>query len=211
MYGMVTTLDQLKTGGGQGPNQAPIDTGNAKALWTYGGGGCSPTDYPTTDGIADIVDATVNNGWAGVDFDDECSMNIANIIATMKQLKAAGKETSYTFLAGWDYNNNTASQDIVKQVADSGYCDRFVLMCYATAMWSDADIKANVGPAIEKTVNFTGDSKKVVLALTPAGLNADNLGQFLNYTTDNNLAGLFIWNFTLLQQADLDTIVKTLL
>jgi len=211
MYGMVTSLKELKTGGGHGPDQSPIDTGAAKALWTYGGGFCQPEGYPTDDGIDAIVKSTVKNGWAGVDFDDECKMNIANIIETMKRLKAAGKETSYTFLAGWAYNNKPDDQEVVKKIADSGFCDRFVLMCYAAEMWDDQTIKDNVGPAIEKTINFVGDSKKVILALTPVGLNAQNLGTFLNDVLDNQLGGLFIWNFTLLKPDDLDTIVKTLL
>lgn len=211
MYGMVTTLPELKTGGGQGPHDPPIDTGSAKALWTYGGGGCQPEGYPDDNGIAAIVNSTVDNGWAGVDFDDECKMNITNIIETMKQLKEKGKETSYTFLAGYDYNTNSTSQAILQQVAESGYCDRFVLMCYAAEMWSQQDIIGNVGPAIDKTIRFAGDFKKVVLALTPAGLTSQNLNEFLNYVVDYDLAGLFIWNFTLLKQADLDTIKKTLL
>ncbi|MCX6580671.1 MAG: hypothetical protein NT166_10870 [Candidatus Aminicenantes bacterium] len=211
MYGMVTSLDVLKTGGGKGPHIPPIDTGSTKALWTYGGGLCKPEGYPDAGGITAIVDATVNNNWAGVDFDDECKMNTDNIIETMKQLKNEGKETSYTFIAGWDYNNNQASQAIVQKVANSGYCDRFILMCYAAAMWDDQTIKDNVGPAIEKTVNFTGNSKKVILALTPRGLNQQNLDAFLKYALDNDLGGMFIWNFSLLKQNDLATIVNTLL
>ena len=211
MYGMVTSLKELKTGGGQGPNQPPIDTGSTKALWTYGGGFCKPEGYPTDDGIDAIVNATVDNGWAGVDFDDECNMNIPNIIETMKRLKAAGKETSYTFIAGWAYNNNPDARTVVQEIANSGYCDRFVMMCYAAEMWDDQTIKDNVGPAVEKTINFAGDCKKVILALTPAGLNAQNLEAFLNYVLDNQLGGLFIWNFKLLKRTDLDTIINTLL
>jgi hypothetical protein len=212
MYGMVTTLDELKTGGGQGPNKPPINTGSVKSLWTYGGGFCKPKGYPkTANDIKAIVDATVKNKWAGVDFDDECKMNTDNIIQAMKQLKDAGKETSYTFIAGWDYNNKKPSQAIVKKVADSSYCDRFILMCYDAAMWDDQTIKDNVGPAIQKTIEFTGDSKKVILALTPAGLTPKNLKDFLDYTQNNNLGGMFIWNFLSLKPSDLETIVKTLL
>jgi hypothetical protein len=211
MYGMVTSLDVLKTGGGKGPHIPPIDTGSVKALWTYGGGGCNPEGYPNAGGITAIVDATVNNKWAGVDFDDECKMNTDNIIETMKQLKNNGKETSYTFIAGWDYNNQESSQAIVQKVAESGFCDRFILMCYAAAMWNDQTIQDNVGPAIEKTINFTGSSKKVILALTPRGLNQKKLDAFLKYVLDNDLGGLFIWNFSRLKQNDLDTIVNTLL
>ena len=211
MYGMVTSLKELKTGGGQSPNQPPIDTGCTKALWTYGGGFCQPEGYPTDDGINAIVNATVDNGWEGVDFDDECKMNIPNIIETMKQLKATGKETSYTFIAGWAYNNDPDARAVVQKIANSGYCDRFVMMCYAREMWDDQTIKENVGPAVEKTINFAGDSKKVILALTPAGLNTQNLAAFLNYVLKNQLGGLFIWDFTLLKRTDLDTIIKILL
>ncbi|HLP62843.1 MAG TPA: hypothetical protein VK186_28650 [Candidatus Deferrimicrobium sp.] len=211
MYGMVTSLDILKTGGGKGPHIPPINTGSAKALWTYGGGYSKPEGYPNASGITAIVDATVNNNWAGVDFDDECKMNTDNIIETMKQLKEKGKETSYTFIAGCDYNKQECSQAIVQKVAKSGYCDRFILMCYAAAMWDDQTIKNNVGPAIDKTISFTGNSKNVILALTPRGLKQQNLDVFLNYVLDKELGGMFIWNFSLLQPKDLDTIVNALL
>ncbi|MCP4217860.1 MAG: glycoside hydrolase family 18 protein [bacterium] len=210
MYGMVTNLEALTTGGLKGPGDTPPDTGGVDVIWTYGGQGCSPANYPKVDGIAKIVGDTDTNKWDGVDFDDECKMNTANIISAMKDLKDAKKTTSYTFLAGWEYNNVAAAQTPVKDIAASGYCDRLVLMCYGDKMWNETDIENNVGPAIEKTIGFIGDSKKVILALTPIGLDSKNLGQFLNYTTKNKLGGLFIWEFPQLKPDDLKTIIDTL-
>ena len=38
-----------------------------------------------------IVEATVDRGWDGVDFDDECNMNTERVIEAMKRLKEARK------------------------------------------------------------------------------------------------------------------------
>ncbi len=68
---------------------------------------------------------TVKGHRAGVDFDDECSMNVNMLLETMSQLKSLNKECSYTFLAGWDYNNPSASSSgpkinqAVKTIAQS--------------------------------------------------------------------------------------------
>ena len=45
-----------------------------------------------------IVEATVDRGWDGVDFDDECNMNTERVIEAMKRLKEARKETSPVLL-----------------------------------------------------------------------------------------------------------------
>lgn len=217
MFGMVTNLTGLTTGTAQDPGWSPASTAppqaNALVLWTYGGGGCSPTSMPSSSsGVTQILDATSGEGWAGVDFDDECSMDIELVIQAMTSLS----QTSYTFLAGWDYNNpdqsseGQAINDSVSAVASSGECDRFVLMAYGSAMWSQQDIIENVGPAITRTIGYVGDSQKVVLALTPEGLDSWNLNYFLNQVTENQLGGLFIWDFTALSSEDLNTICTAL-
>lgn len=219
MYGMVTNLTGLTTGTASAPgwspakSQAPDAAGTV--MWTYGGGLCSPNSMPAdADDIKAILNATDSKGWGGVDFDDECDMNTDNIILAMGNLA----QSSYTFLAGSAYNNpNTSSSgqttnEKVAAVAKSGRCDRFVLMCYATAMWSQSDIENNVGQAITRTLNYVGaaNKKKVILALTPAGLNDWNLNYFLGQVISNDIGGLFIWNYPALEEDDLDRILQAL-
>ena len=220
MYGMITNLPKLTIGppgstGGWGPATTPAPSVPGKVLWTYGGGGAGPQNMPqTTDDINAIINATNNQHWSGVDFDDESSFDIDNVVNTMKGL--GGLEKSYTFLAGWAYCNpdqspeGKAINDAVKQVAMSGACDRFVLMCYSDTMWTTAEIEQYVPASIQQTINNTGDSKKVVLALTTKGLDSDNLNFFLKQVTDNNLGGLFIWDFVDLSSEYLNTIETTL-
>ncbi len=221
MYGMITNLRGLTSGTPDNPGWSPVNTNapsaRGKVLWTYGGGGCTPTSMPSDENEIDaIINAAKTNGWDGVDFDDECNMNIDNLVLTINELKALTKQTSYTFIGGWAYNNPNASSsgqainEAVKQIAESNSCDRFVLMCYATAMWSMADIEANVGPAILRTIDYVNDPKKVVLALTPAGLTQTNLDYFLNEVVTKDIGGLFIWNFPILQSNELNTIIKRL-
>jgi len=217
MYGMVTNLTGLTTGTAQSPGWSPASEtppqATGQVLWTYGGGGCSPQSMPSSSSdVTQILNATTGEGWAGVDFDDECSMDITYVTQAMASLN----QTSYTFLAGWDYNNPDQSPEgeainqSVSAVANSGDCDRFVLMAYGSSMWSQQDIIENVGPAITRTIGYVGDPKKVVLALTPDGLDAWNLEYFLNQVIENKIGGLFIWEFETLSGADLDTICKTL-
>ena len=218
MYGMITNLEGLTSGTpsspGWSPEKVPPPKVDGTVMWTYGGGGCTPRERPLTTDVERIVSAADHMGWDGVDFDDECRMDASNIIAAMKALRP--KETSYTFLAGWDYNNPGASSlgreinESVRAIAGARVCDRFVLMCYAAAMWSMADIKANVGPALDRTLGHVGDPKKVFLALTPRGLNDENLDYFLNAVTDRGVGGLFVWDFPELPASALSTITGAL-
>lgn len=221
MYGMITNLEGLTSGTPASPGWSPLKTrapeGGGQVLWTYGGGGCTPSAMPrTADQVQAILTATDQGGWTGVDFDDECGMDVENVIKAMQALKDNSFRTSYTFLAGWDYNNPTASahgqsiNDAVAAVARSGAADRQILMCYAAAMWSMSDIEANVGPAIARTIDNGVPPKRVILALTPAGLTGENLDYFLNQVTDKGIGGLFIWNFPALKDADLSVIEKKL-
>lgn len=216
MYGMVTNFPALTVGTATAPGWSPATTPApqfppCQVLWTYGGAGGAPTGTPSAPSdIQAIVDATRNQNWAGVDFDNESNMNVANIATTMQALKTAGKETSYTFLAGWDYNNNPQGPAGVKEIAASGAVDRFILMCYADGMWPMADITANVGPAIEKTIAQGVPPQKVILALTYNGLTQENLDYFLNQVTTHQIGGLFIWEYPMLSSTDLNYICTKL-
>ncbi|OZG72768.1 hypothetical protein BTA51_14700 [Hahella sp. CCB-MM4] len=222
MYGMVTNLSGLTTGTPQSPGWSPNTTkapsASGKVMWTYGGGGCTPDHMPQSPAsVAEIVQATDKGNWAGVDFDDECSMNVGMLVETMSKLKSINKECSYTFLAGWDYNNPGASSlgnsinQAVKTIAQSGTVNRFCLMCYAASMWSMSDIEANVGPAIDRTIANGVPAKQVILALTPAGLNQENLDYFLNQVTSKGIGGLFIWNYPAMPDNYLQQIEQALL
>lgn len=214
MVGMVTNFPALTVGTAAAPGWGPATASvpqhpPCQTFWTYGGAGGAPAGTPSSAAdIQAIVNAT--NSWAGVDFDNESQMNVANIAATMQALKAAGKGTSYTFLAGWDYNNNPQGPAGVKQIADSGAADRFILMCYADAMWPMSDITANVGPAIKKTIAQGVPPEKVILALTYSGLTQENLDYFLNQVTQNQIGGLFIWEYPSLSSKDLSYICSKL-
>lgn len=202
MYGMVTNFPDLTTGTAASPGWSPKTTPPppipaGEVLWTYGGAGGYPSGTPATQEEIDaIVAATNGQGWGGVDFDNESTMNAENIATTAETLKAHAKSASYTFLAGWNYNNQPegGSADVAL-LAQRGAIDRFVLMCYGDAMWGMQDIEANVGPAINKTIALGAPRKSVILALTYNGLTDQNLEYFLGQVTGNEIGGLFIWEF----------------
>ncbi|HAT5001564.1 hypothetical protein [Serratia marcescens] len=209
MYGMVTNLDGLTTGTSSQPGWSPekqnkpdtLPGFNGKTLWVYGGGGCSPQQKPANeDEVLRIVAATVDRGWDGVDFDDECNMNTERVIEAMKRLKEAGKETSFGFIAGYSYNhpnteNGNKLNEKVRKIIQSDQCDRFIHYCYAAAMWSNDDILANVIPALKQSLANGAENKKCILALTTKGLTDWNLNYFIDQVLDFNLGGLFIWNY----------------
>ena len=220
MYGMITNLEGLTAGTAASPGWSPksrqapeVPTGDA--MWTYGGGLCSPNAMPaTSDQVQEIVSVTKDQGWAGVDFDDECSMDIDNLIETMQQLKPL--QTSYTFLAGADYcyprsSSGQKINDAVQKINNAGAADRYMLMCYAAAMWDQQTIETYVNKAVDRTINENGVAKKdCILCLTPAGLDDWNLNYFLDTVTHYDIGGLFIWNFPTLKPEDLDTIKSRL-
>lgn len=219
MYGMVTNLEFLTTGTPSNPGWSPASTlaprTEGKALWTYGGGGCLPRDMPANSlDIDKIVQATELQQWAGVDFDDECNMNTERIITTMRTLKP--KQSSYTFLAGWAYNNPEASpsgqaiNEAVAQISMANVADRYIMMCYGSQMWTMKEIKANVGAAIKRTIEHDVPEKKIILALTPRGLTSEALDYFLHQVISNRIGGLFVWNFPALKPDHLETIEMTL-
>lgn len=215
MYGMVTNLSGLTVGTADSPGWSPATTPaprvdpdfSGSTLWVYGGGGCSPQGRPESDGdVEQIIAATVSNGWQGVDFDDECSMNIPLVTETMRRLRALKKETSYGFIAGYSWNHPQSSSgsaltDKVRGVIDSGYCDRLVHYCYATAMWSDSDITANVRPALENSLSYGMPPEGVILALTARGLTDWNLNYFLDQVEELDIGGLYIWLYHELSDA----------
>lgn len=215
MYGMVTNLSNLTTGGGWGPATTAAPTSGGQVLWTYGGQFCSPNGYPSTQAEFDaIVNACTGNHWAGVDFDDECGMNTDGVGTTIKQLASAAPAlgSSYTFLAGWAFNNPDADpggKKVNEMIAElkSGPCNRFVMMCYGGAMWDPTDYEKYVPLSIDRMLHTHEiPASKVILALTPRGLNATNLSYFLNQVTFSQIGGLFVWDFTALSKSHLDTI-----
>ncbi len=225
MFGMITNLPELKSGvaGGWGwspsEHSPPKTPGNGKCMWTYGGAGCAPVDMPKTPEQNNAIVATQQKGWGGVDFDDECNMNADKaygIIDTMQSLMGHSLETSYTFLAGWDFNNPSQSpegeiiQTKVKTIAQKDCCNRFALMCYGGAMWDMPTIEQTVPRAVENSIKLIGDNQKIYLALTTSGLNSDNLEFFLNQVTRSDLGGLFVWRFEALQSDALDTMCTRL-
>ena len=209
MYGMVTNLSGLTTGTSANPGwspekeKKPENPGGfkGKTLWVYGGGLCSPQNKPSDmNDVARLVEATKNQNWDGVDFDDECNMNIPLVIEAMRQLKAIQKDTSYGFIAGYTYNHpdTEKGQQLnkkVKEIITSGQCDRLIQYCYAAAMWSKEDILSNVIPAIKRSISYSSSSKKCIIALTTKGLNDWNLNYFIDQVLEFNLGGLFIWAY----------------
>ncbi len=223
MYGMVTHLSGMTTGTVAEPGWSPETSVrpecagySGKILWTYGGGGCAPTEQPSSDqDVTKIIEATTQNHWDGVDFDDECHMNVHYVINAMQALKKKGKETSYGFIAGWSYNHpHTESGEKitknVRAVADARCCDRFIHYCYGNAMWPDADIISNVKPAIEKSIAYGMPNEKIILALTATGLTEWNLTYFLEQIIEMGLGGLFVWNYQHLSEHHLKIITDKL-
>lgn len=221
MYGMVTNLDGLTTGTSVNPgwspekNNKPADNSDfkGKTLWVYGGGGCSPEGKPSNiDEVLRIAEATKSRGWDGVDFDDECNMNIDLVVKTMKQLKYCQKETSFGFIAGYSYNHpqtktGAVLNNKIKTLISSGQCDRLIHYCYATAMWSKEDITGNVIPALQQTLSHGAQNKACILALTTRGLTEWSLNYYIDQVLDFNLGGLFIWKYEEINPQHL-TIIK---
>jgi hypothetical protein len=195
MYGMVTNLETLKTPGNIGPETLPsCDSVTVSRFWTYGGQGCTPPGAPQLKQIKKIVDVTKANGWAGVDVDNECSMNIPNVQKLCADLKEENLTSNYTFIAGAEYIGEPATgptKTAIKMLKAS--CDRFVMMCYANEMWDQETIKNVVPQAVSNTIQLVERSEKCILALTTAGLTKENLKFFLDQVTLNNLGGIFVW------------------
>ncbi len=223
MYGMVTHLAGMTTGTEAAPGWSPETSVRpecagygGKILWTYGGGGCSPTAQPASEqNVNRIVDATVKNNWDGVDFDDECQMNTQYVISAMKELKKHGKEVSYGFIAGWSYNHPHTERGekltkSVRDMVDAGCCDRFIHYCYGNEMWPQADIISNVKPAIEKSLAYGMSGEKIILALTATGLTSWSLNYFLDQIIELGLGGLFVWNYHDLSESQLKIITDKL-
>ncbi|VEB97522.1 Uncharacterised protein [Cedecea lapagei] len=225
MYGMVTNLDGLTTGTSASPGWSPEKQDKpdntpdfkGKTLWVYGGGGCSPEGKPSsTEEVLRIAEATKSRGWDGVDFDDECNMNTDLVIETMKHLKGDAKETSFGFIAGYSYNHPATDTGKklnakVKNIIQSGQCDRLIHYCYASAMWSKEDIIGNVIPALKQTLAHGAENNKCILALTTKGLTDWSLNYFIDQVLDFKLGGLFIWKYEDLKDEHLKIIKGRLL
>jgi len=81
-------------------------------------------------------------------------------------------------------------------------------------MWSKSTYDKIIPAAIDKTIGLVGNSRKLILTCTTDGLTKQNLKDFINYVTYNNLGGLFIWqveknDFTL-SSAQMEQIKKGL-
>jgi len=216
MYGMITNFPALTSGTVSAPGWRPKEEmapqhASCNVLWTYGGAGGEPKGTPSDQTEMDaIIEATIRNNWAGVDFDNESAMNITNIAKTTLELKKQKKESSYTFLAGYDYNHSPQGAADVKSIVENGAADRFILMCYGDSMWSMDDIRNNVGQAIEKTIAQGADLKKIILALTCNGLTEENLDYFLDLVIKYEIGGLFIWEYPNLEAKYLNRICTKL-
>lgn len=223
MYGMVTNLSGLTTGTesspGWSPNHSPaprFDQYTGLSLWTYGGGLCSPREKPGSEAdIQAILDATQAGNWDGVDFDDECNMNIDRVINAMDRLKQLGKQTSYGFIAGYTYskpqtNSGSALNQKVLKIIESGHCDRLVHYCYGSRMWTDKEIEQYVGQALERSLAHGAAPRQIILALTTRGLTDHNLDFFLNQITRLKIGGLYVWAYDQLTARHKQTIIERL-
>ncbi|WP_095079039.1 hypothetical protein [Pseudomonas sp. Irchel s3h17] len=223
MYGMVTNLSGLTTGTQSNPgwspagSQAPrFEQYSGSTRWTYGGGFCSPRAMPGNQAdVQAILDATAAGGWDGVDFDDECNMNIDLVIDAMGQLKQQGKQTSYGFIAGYSYcapttTSGSALNAKVLKVIESGQCDHLVHYCYGSKMWTDDEIARYVGQALERSISHGAQPAKVILALTAIGLTDNNLNTFLDQITRLEIGGLYIWAYQRLSDVHKQTIIGRL-
>lgn len=223
IYGMVTNLEGLTTGTPASPGWSPatakaprLDGHTGPVMWAYGGGLCSPEARPASDvEVQRIVDVTLANDWDGVDFDDECSMDIERVTQAMEKLKQQGRQTSYGFIAGYTYNRPATQagmllNDKVRQVIASGHCDRLVHYCYATRMWTDSEIETFVGQALERSIAHGAAAKQVILALTSSGLTDHNLGLFLDQVNRLQIGGVYIWAYQNLSAVHQRTIYQRL-
>lgn len=222
-YGMVTNLSGLTTGTAAAPGWSPAGSCAPRlggftgpVLWSYGGGLCSPRECPVDDtAIQQIIQATERGAWDGVDFDDECSMNIEHVTQAMQQLKQRNKHTQYGFIAGYSYNRplttaGAALNQKVRSVIASGHCDFLVHYCYASRMWTDSEIEQFVGKSLERSLDHGAHAKQLILALTSRGLTDHNLELFLDQVIRLQLGGLYVWAYENLSATHTRRIVERL-
>ena len=211
MFGMITELDKLTTSNGVfGPSLTGVPSYvksgfKGEVLWTYGGEFATPEGSPTSLQKVDaVIDATHDNNWDGIDIDDEFNGNTDNLVKVLQGIKNDGKSSSFTFLAGSDYTAGGTPVIDAKIVATKDYCDRYVLMCYGNAMWTDAEMKNFIPKAIKRTIDHGIAPKKIIVGACVDGLNATNLGYLINWvkgeevigesvTNPHELGGIFYW------------------
>ena len=81
-----------------------------------------------------IVEATVDRGWDGVDFDDECNMNTERVIEAMKRLKRPERDQP-GFYAGYSYNHpNTENGKSSTRKSEKSSCQASAIALFITAM-----------------------------------------------------------------------------
>lgn len=203
-YGMITELNKLTVGTVEAPGWGPADTlapkTYSKSLWSYGGALCRPAGMPNSiEQINNIISATTTKYWDGIDVDNECGMDINNVIKLFGMMSEF--ETSYTFMGGVEFNNpekftgGQATNDELKLISDNVEIDRFIMMSYGNEMWSIQEIEANVGPGIERLIKIGIDKKNIIATVTTAGLTNENLKLVLAQVLKHDIGGLFVWEF----------------
>jgi len=203
-YGMITELNKLTIGTVIAPGWGPADTlapkTYSKSIWSYGGALCRPAGMPNSiKQINNIISATTTKYWDGVDVDNECGMDINNVIKLFDMM--SDFETSYTFMGGVEFNDpekypgGQATNDELKLISDNVEIDRFIMMSYGDQMWSEQEIKDNIGPGIVRLLNIGIDKKNIIVTVTTAGLTNENLHRVLDEVVKYKVGGLFVWEF----------------
>lgn len=210
--------------------KAPVIPG-AEVLWVFGGADFNfnqawgspgvPTALPVTSPvypgesskstIDNLRQWTLGNGWSGIDFDDELSsasgvgsgFNVQNLAQLIADLDQAGRDTSYTVLAGLDFSNEGWEYNNLKNIwaEQGGAIDRVQLMLYATAMWDKPTSDKSVPSSIQAALGLGVPAEKIILGVTTNGLTSDNLQDWINsivggassYSPGVRLGGLFVW------------------
>ena len=218
MMGMCSNLGDFTNSNNFGPKSPKphyLNHFKGKKLWTYGGTNASGPNPPYPKKLQSRSFYSNTSSWDGLDIRDVFDANRSALVAIFTTVKNSGKSTSYTFKAGTDYCNEGPTDQISKKIrAINYYCDRFILICHGEGMWNKSTYDNIIPAAIDKTIGLVGNSRKLILACTSDGLTKQNLKDFINYVTYNNLGGLFIWqtektNFTL-SSAQMDQIKKGL-
>jgi hypothetical protein len=209
LYGMITNLPQLTSGTTDKPGwspsltKAPSAPAGCQVLWIYGGAGAQPSGYPDSGSLASIVSATTQNGWDGVDFDDESALNVPMVGSTMTGLKQAGKATSFDFVGGWGFTvgpDAAANQQIVRDIAATGQCDAINMMCYGGTMWTDWEMSSFIPTTCAAARSAVNGNSRLMLGITTRGLTSTNLQFALDQVKSQNLNGIMVFAFEELAQ-----------
>ena len=100
-----------------------------------------------------------------------------------------------TFNKPEDSPEGQATNDELKLINDNVEIDRFIMMSYGDQMWSEQEIKDNIGPGIVRLLNIGIDKKNIIVTVTTAGLTNENLHRVLDEVVKYDVGGLFVWEF----------------